>query len=80
MERQQIWLYSGYNDYINSGYNDGYNDGYIGDNMLIIMVIYINMCWGFLNWGYPSWMVYKGKSHLKLDDKMGYPYFKKPHM
>lgn len=48
--------------------------------MLIIMVIYINMCWGFLNWGYPSWMVYKGKSHLKLDDKMGYPYFKKPHM
>ena len=25
-------------------------------------------------------MVYKGKSHLKLDDKMGYPHFKKPHM
>ena len=24
---------------------------------------------GFLKWGYPnSWLVYRGKSHLKMDD------------
>ena len=50
MERQQIWLYSGYNDYINSGYNDGYN----GDNMLIIMVIYIIYVLGFPKLGVPQ--------------------------
>ena len=24
------------------------------------------------------WMVYKGKSHLEMDDDWGYPYFRKP--
>ena len=29
--------------------------------------------------GYPnSWMVYKGKSHLEMDDDWGYPYLRKP--
>ena len=25
-----------------------------------------------------QWMVYKGKSHLEMDDDWGYPYFGKP--
>ena len=34
---------------------------------------------GFHKWGHPrSWMVYKGKSHLEMDDDWGYPYFRKP--
>ena len=34
---------------------------------------------GFHKWGIPnSWMVYKGKSHLKMDDDWGYPNFRKP--
>ena len=33
------------------------------------------ICWGFHKWGYPnSWMVYKGKSHLEMDE-MGVPQF-----
>ena len=31
------------------------------------------------NGGTPhSWMVYKGKSHVEMDDDWGYPYFRKP--
>ena len=30
---------------------------------------------GFHTWGYPhSWMVYKEKSHLQMDDDWGYPH------
>ena len=28
-----------------------------------------------INWGYPKWMVYKGKFHLEMDDDWGYPLF-----
>ena len=75
MERQQKY---GYIVVIIIIINSGYNDGYNGYNMLIIMVIYIYIyvCIGaVLNWGYASWMVYKGKSHLKLDDTNGVPLF-----
>ena len=31
------------------------------------------------HWGIPnSWLVYKGKSHLEMDDDWGYPYFRTP--
>ena len=39
-----------------------------------IMCIY----WGFLKWGYPKWLGYKGKSHYSKLDDLGYPYFRRP--
>ena len=31
-----------------------------------------------INDGSPKWMVYNGTSQNKMDDKKGYPHFKKP--
>ena len=33
---------------------------------------------GFHKWGIPKWLVYKGQSHLEMDDDWGYPHFRKP--
>ena len=43
------------------------------------MLMYMVNAWlvygAFHKWGYPhSWMVYKGKSHLQMDDDWGYPH------
>ena len=39
----------------------------------------ITIIWGFPKMGVsPKWLVYKGKSHLEMDDERGTPYFRKP--
>ena len=46
--------------------------------MLMLMLAFDIVDMGVsINGGSTKWMVYKGKSHLEMDD-WGYPYFRKP--
>ena len=38
-------------------------------------IVSLNLYVGFHTWGYPKWLVYKGKSHLEMDDDWGYPQY-----
>ena len=44
--------------------------------------MYTTVIWGFpWSWGYPnSWLVYKGESHLEMDEDWGTPILGNPHL